>query len=126
MLGSWKNANLCEKVRGSDVAAIRVLVGPIEQQPVELLLRLRREGVVESEVDNLERHKADHYKIFANLRLQLYWSEVTWGLWASGTTTSSPLQWQWLAAVHWSLSHLQYSAVQYSAVQCSTVQCSTV
>ena len=55
---SWKNANLCEKVRGSDVAAIRVLVGPIEQQPVELLLRLGREGVVEGEVDNLERHKA--------------------------------------------------------------------
>ena len=52
------NANLCEKVRGPDVAAIRVLVGPIEQQPVELLLRLRREGVVEGEVDNLERHEA--------------------------------------------------------------------
>ena len=60
MLGSWKNANLCEKVRGPDVASIRVLVGPIEQQPVELLLRLRREGVVEGEVDNLERHMADH------------------------------------------------------------------
>ena len=55
---SWKNAHLCEKVRGPDVAAIRVLVGPIEQQPVELLLRLRREGVVEGEVNNLERHKA--------------------------------------------------------------------
>ena len=54
------NANLSEKVRGSDVAAIRVLVGPVEQQPVELVLGLGREGVVESEVDNLERHKADH------------------------------------------------------------------
>ena len=60
MLGSWKNANLCEKVRGPDVAAIRVLEGPIEQQPVELLLRLGREGVVEGEVNNLKRHKADH------------------------------------------------------------------
>ena len=57
---SWKNANLCEKVRGPDVAAIRVLVGPIEQQPVELVLGLGREGVVEGEVDNLERHEADH------------------------------------------------------------------
>ena len=57
---SWKNAHLCEKVRGSDVAAIRVLVGPIEQQPVELVLGLGREGVVKGEVDNLERHKADH------------------------------------------------------------------
>ena len=58
MLGSWKNAHLCEKVRGPDVAAIRVLVGPVEQQPVKLLLRLRREGVVEGEVNNLERHEA--------------------------------------------------------------------
>ena len=54
----WKNTNLCEKVRGSNVAAIRVLVGAIEQQPVELLLGLGSEGVVEGEVDNLERHKA--------------------------------------------------------------------
>ena len=60
MLGSWKNANLCEKVRGPDVAAIRVLVGPIEQQPVELVLGLGGESVVEGEVDNLERHKADN------------------------------------------------------------------
>ena len=57
---SWKNTNLCEKVRGSNVAAIRVLVGAIEQQPVELLLGLGSEGVVEGEVDNLERHMADH------------------------------------------------------------------
>ena len=55
---SWMNANLSEKVRGPDVAAIRVLVGPVEQQPVELLLSLGRECVVEGEVDNLERHKA--------------------------------------------------------------------
>ena len=54
MLGSWKNAHLCEKVRGPDVAAIRVLVGPIEQQPVELVLGLGRECVVEGEVDNLQ------------------------------------------------------------------------
>ena len=52
------NANLSEKVRGPDVAAIRVLVGPIEQQPVELVLGLGRECVVEGEVNNLERHKA--------------------------------------------------------------------
>ena len=42
-------------MRGPDVAAIRVLVGPIEQQPVELVLGLGREGVVEGEVDNLQR-----------------------------------------------------------------------
>ena len=54
------NANLSEIVRAPDVAAIRVLVVPVEQQPVEMLLRLRREGVVEGEVDNLERHEADH------------------------------------------------------------------
>ena len=60
LLNARMNANLSEKVRGPDVAAIRVLVGPVEQQPVELVLRLGREGVVEGEVNNLKRHKADH------------------------------------------------------------------
>ena len=50
-------------MRGPDVAAIRVLVGPIEQQPVELVLGLGREGVVEGEVDNLEGHAAGHWRL---------------------------------------------------------------
>ena len=61
------NANLCEKVRGPDVAAIRVLVGPIEQQPVELLLGLGREGVVEGEVDNLQRRRLGYRDLVPGL-----------------------------------------------------------
>ena len=40
-----------------DVTTIGVFVGAIEQQPVELLLGLGGEGVVEGEVDNLQRRR---------------------------------------------------------------------
>ena len=81
-----------------DVTTIGVLVGAIEQQPVELLLGLGGEGVVEGEVDNLQSGG------WVTAASCLGW--LTCGLWARGTTTSSPLQWQLWAVVHWSLSHL--------------------
>ena len=40
-----------------DVTTIGVLVGAIEQQPVELLLGLGGERVVEGEVDDLQRRR---------------------------------------------------------------------